>query len=72
MLRANNPGAELTNSMMSFAAAGSSSGIRMDEEGMTPIQRNVFRFMKSADTSVGVHKTAIMNNFPPHQKKTIE
>lgn len=68
MIRSNNPGAELTNSMMSFAGGNAC----MDEEGMTPIQRNVFRFMKSVNSSLGVHKTRILDNFPPHQKKDIE
>lgn len=67
-IRTNNPGAELTNSMMSYAGGGSC----MDEEGMTPIQRNVFRFMKSVNSSVGISKRTILDNFPPNQKKNIE
>ncbi|GLV36256.1 Replication protein A2 [Carabus blaptoides fortunei] len=49
-----------------------SSGMSAEEQDMTAIQRDVYRFMKSVKSEVGINRADIINNFPPNQKKDVD
>lgn len=48
------------------------SGVAAEEEDMTPIQREVYRFMKLVKSSVGISRNDIIQNFPSHPKKDVD
>lgn len=66
-MHAKNPGAELANSM-SFMDTDNS----VRQTGLTPIQEKVFRILQPVQSSMGLSRAKILENFSANQHREVK
>lgn len=65
-IQAKNPGAELANSM-SFMDTDNTK-----HTGLTKIQEKVFQILQPVESSMGLSRAKILENFPPNQHRAVK
>nr|CAI5851401.1 unnamed protein product [Callosobruchus analis] len=70
MIKTNNPGAALANSMTFYDDNMDGTG-GANNMGMTPIQHKVFILLQKDSSQNGLHRDAIMKHFPPNQRAQV-